>query len=1528
MGLIVKYHLIMMHQAAILMLMLIICASAQRIHYIKPNNSLTDCPDQCLTLDQVGENLAPGDTFVFSPGNHSLDIAINLTNISDLTFRRNSEHSPEVNIICINAGSLFCHNVSNLTIDGLKFILLPHQNNDPIKSILSFWNCEEISLFNTIFEGSGNTDGSLVRAIYSKHASITIANCFFSGNTGDTGGAMYIRSRSNITLYENIFIQNKATIDGGALFARESTLIFQDSQEDDFISYNYVEDAQSIVEAIRHPHSMVFSNNQARYYGGAIYLNNSVATMSGTNITFMNNSANLGGAIWCLKTTLNSNAEQLYFVNNKAESLGGAICLYSSSLFLGNEIKSYHSFSSYSDGYVGGQNIKITVEDNCFESAEEKDEEDTVISTTFANNQAHFGGGLALHDTLVLFSGTNITFINNSASEGGAMFLKRVFVTTVTRHLNFTGNKASYAGGAIFAINGSMKLGIDMNTNHYFVENLAENFGGAIAYTGAGLLAIQGNTNFKRNYANMHGGAILKEQSLFYITCRSSFASNHAELGGAISFYQTGALFHGTSLEFRNNSAYRHNGKCYKRGRNCLGGAIASQHSQIKSYTKELNFIENSAVDVGGAISTRFGSELTLASSNFLRNHAEEGGAIHAEKVQGVLLHNITVTGCSGSAIVIRESPTTIGGTSIIEDNFGEKGGAIYAANSVILLTFYVRLINNRACIGGAIFAFNRMKFIFSGLIVFENNTAETNGGAIYAVDADITFNQTTQFEGNSAQNGGAMFFESETKLTIATYTYFNASYNHASEYGGVIYHEDSGITTRQCEYDYFRNDLDKDFLFRLPYCFISMQGITFSNVTSHIPIYIKSDNNTAGLGGSYIYGGFMDKCQVYATSNSSNQTGSTVVNHALYTILRTTSSDGDGNGVSSKPYLLCFCNSSSEYDCYRDFEVEVYRGQSFYVPLLALAQSDTITSAKVTAIISLTARLELDQSSQKIHCNCTQTKYNVYSTEDHEEVILYPDGPCIDRGLARAVLNVTLLPCPDGFNQFNETCDCDARLQEYDVKCTIGDDIHIEKNSNFWIGISYLNESYQGLILYKSCPAEYCKINVLMYFDNLDYQCNLNRSGVLCGACATNYSLVLGGSKCQVCSNTNLYLLAPFVASGIALIFFLSVLKLTVAKGYINSLILYANIVQANKSLFFPPNTQNVLTVFIAWMNLDLGFQTCFYDGMDAYAKTWLQFAFPLYVWFLISLIIVTSRYSITLSKLIGHNPIAVLATLLLMSYTKILKIIIEVYSSVNLEYPDELKVTVWLKDANIPYLQSKHLILTVVITLVLFLFFLPYTLFLLLGYKLYRFFGWRYLGWLIKIMPLLDSYYAPYEINRRYWTGFILLIRCILYIIFSFNSLGATNMSLLAIIITFSVMELATGLMKIYKSTFTTVLESFTYINFIVLSAVTLAGINNTALVYTLVGIVFVKMCGIIVYSFHILYTAKSAIWLKMQSKVLKIIRRERGNDLDDEPLINVVALSSPRRVVTYSVIDQPLNESLQDLSEPYEDEFPLDQ
>jgi hypothetical protein len=129
---------------------------------------------------------------------------------------------------------------------------------------------------------------------------------------------------------------------------------------------------------------------------------------------------------------------------------------------------------------------------------------------------------------------------------------------------------------------------------------------------------------------------------------------------------------------------------------------------------------------------------------------------------------------------------------------------------------------------------------------------------------------------------------------------------------------------------------------------------------------------------------------------------------------------------------------------------------------------------------------------------------------------------------------------------------------------------------------------------------------------------------------------------------------------AGIALIAAIFVFQLTVSVGTLNGLFFYANIVQANQQAYFPRATMNFFTTFISWLNLDLGIETCFYDGMDIYAYSWLQFLFPFYVWFLIGLIIFICHYSQSIAKRFGQNPVAVLATLLLMSYSKILGAVI----------------------------------------------------------------------------------------------------------------------------------------------------------------------------------------------------------------------------------------------------------------------------
>jgi len=61
----------------------------------------------------------------------------------------------------------------------------------------------------------------------------------------------------------------------------------------------------------------------------------------------------------------------------------------------------------------------------------------------------------------------------------------------------------------------------------------------------------------------------------------------------------------------------------------------------------------------------------------------------------------------------------------------------------------------------------------------------------------------------------------------------------------------------------------------------------------------------------------------------------------------------------------------------------------------------------------------------------------------------------------------------------------------------------------------------------------------------------------------------------------------------GVVLVAFLILCNLSVSDGSLNGLIFYANVIWVNQSIFFPAGDTNILTVFMAWLNLDLGIET-----------------------------------------------------------------------------------------------------------------------------------------------------------------------------------------------------------------------------------------------------------------------------------------------------------------------------------------------
>ena len=560
---------------------------------------------------------------------------------------------------------------------------------------------------------------------------------------------------------------------------------------------------------------------------------------------------------------------------------------------------------------------------------------------------------------------------------------------------------------------------------------------------------------------------------------------------------------------------------------------------------------------------------------------------------------------------------------------------------------------------------------------------------------------------------------------------------------------------------------------------------------------------------------------------------------------------------IASDPYKVCPCINGTLQCSIKSIALpQIYPGQTFNIIVATVGQENGTVPSSVVASFGLesTASVDMGQVSQTTAATCTSLTYTIFSQNKNENLSLATAGKCpyITQNLQ---LKLILRHCPRGFELSGNPaqCRCQERLLEYTQICTI-DDQKIHRTSNFWLGY---DNTTRGLVLHPYCPFDYCTPppnNFTM--EHSDLQCSYNRTRLLCGQCQPGFSLVLGTSRCLRCSDYYLALLPVFAVAGLALVIFLFVCRLTVARGTINGLIFYANLVHSNRTLFIPMGNTNILTVFISWLNLDLGLETCFYNGMDTYTRTWLQFAFPLYVWVLCGCIVFISSKSYRMSRILGTNPVAVLATLFLLSYTKLLHTAFTALSFTTLSYPQHNTKLVWLYDANIQYLHGKHIPLFVV-SLAALLLCLPYAFLLLTSQWLRAWSNHCLFHWVNnpRIKFLLDVHNSPFKTKHCYWTGLLLLTRLVLYLVYSVNVLGNGSVNLLATGIAVAALQVWMVVLEPpYKNRLLGAIEALFLLNILLLSLTTLyirsTQGNQTALVYTSSAFSFIVFIAILFF------------------------------------------------------------------------------
>ena len=1362
----------------VLLLLLVILASyvSTEHFYIVHNDSTSQCQNYsagtCFTLaDFVStSNHLDQDnlTLSFLPGQHLLTRRLTITGPQNITLIGQNSSNSLSTIKCQGTSGFEFRDIQSLNI-----------------AYLEFTGCGNVRYGGAI---------DINRAV-----NVLIRGCHFTDNhvlgVGSRGGVIYAQSTVAMNIENSFFENNYADgrySDGGAIHVSEG----------DITSTN-----------------VYYINNSAGFYGGAIDISN--GDISSTNDHYINNSAvNNGGAISISFGKMTSTND--CYINNRGGDDGGAIYVDYGNIASTNDYYTNNSAARY-----GGAIYIVIGKMTC-------------TNDYYINNSGGDNGG-AINIGLGKMTSSNDYYINNSAACGGAIYVKSGNISSTSDQ--YINNSAAHDGGAIYIGFGKMT-----STNDCYINNSGGDDGGAIyvssnrggtIYVSSGrggeIYVRSGNINstsdqYVDNNAAGHGGAIYDASGNDTKLSDTNFEHNSAGEGAVI--YKTGgALVIGQS-NISNNFASSKN--------------TVYMNSGTLLLSKRVNFIDNQ-----GSLYV-FNTQVEFKGIvAFMNNFGDSGGAITAflseisfNTASTVTIHNNTATNGGGISL-IQSNLHVYHSIELTENHATDFGGGIYAYQSDIEFkpeqTQRSEITKNTASNGGAICAIASNIFIPHTNMDVNSNIAKVNGGAIYLEQnskiyvqkheleyQDTVLKVRLDFTSNSAEKGGAIFVADNTN-------------------DGVI-----------CQ------GANTEILYQTE-CFLQTLALYYYQKDSGYRNYINTffSNNTAHHSGSDIYGGLLDRCTINQNAElvryfpefknlsgfdyvktttqieqiidyhpSPYQTPGPVPNYFIESISRS-----DVNGlISSGAVRVEFCSDNVIYPNYSHSNVSIKRGEMFTVSLVAVDQVGNPLNAKIISSFqskSGNGQLKAGQVEQQIGDQCTELEYNVYSQDNSAQIHIHADGPCGDKVASSKTLNVIFLPCTclagfepsPGPTEIDCICECDQKLKQHQITSCSSENETILVETNIWIGLrNYSNETE---FVVHDCPFDYCvekPVNIsLSSPDGADEQCAYNRTGNLCGMCQNKLSLVFGSSRCQECSYNYISLLILFALAGIALVAFILLLNLTVTTGTIHGLIFYANILTANHSLFLPPSTSNFLTVFISWLNLDLGIETCFYDGMDSYGKFLLQLSFPTYIFVLIGTIIALCEVSGKFATLLSNrNPVAALCTLILLSYSKLIRTIITALQFTHLDYPDGSHEIDWLYDASVPYFTASHIPRFIAAFFIIILG-AVYTILLFFGQWFPRCSNRKIMKWTknTKYNAFIDAYHAPFTPKHRYWVGLLLFAQI------THNLVAAMATSPVSIL---SAGCIALGLIllrvintRIYKNSLQDSLETLFLTNIVILAVAT---------------------------------------------------------------------------------------------------------
>ena len=775
-------------------------------------------------------------------------------------------------------------------------------------------------------------------------------------------------------------------------------------------------------------------------------------------------------------------------------------------------------------------------------------------------------------------------------------------------------------------------------------------------------------------------------------------------------------------------------------------------------------------------------------------------------------------------------------------------------------------------------------------------------GSVIDAFSTDIYITGKVTFQDNKASYGAAILLESNSHIILAENSTVLFQNNNAFLDGGAIYAYERSTANYVC----------------------AIQVDSNKRSISDLNINVTFDGNSAYRSGPATYAAPLQHCFQVRVHVFPRQL--TNLYHHIFTFV------GNNTPAFTSPSIsICACVNDTP-DCSKKFATRsIYPGDSITVSLIAIdsiggsvfSQMNASFSSPNSTIIALPGWwINTGQEISTLYNGqCRDLTYTIHSYQQEGTGRLNFAVPGLP---PQAYQNVSLKTCPPGFllNGTIGSCECHSFLETIDVGCDRNTKILTPRPLN-WIGLirntSVTDEHIIGFAPF--CPTTYCNssssLNVSIRNTSL---CLNNRAGVLCGECQPGYSITLGPHMCMVCSNYWLFTIVLYLGGGLLGVLLMFVLKLTLHLGTIGGLIFYANIFAVT---YLVP-TQTFLIPFtepVFLLNLDQAFPSCFFNGMTMSIKMGFQYAYAFYLWLIVFVVLLITRCSFRASKFLVQSSVQVLMTLVHFSFSRMLIIDIEVFSSTTIITKNS-KYSVWIADGSVPFGRTiGHIVLLCGATLVAALVIFPYLLLGTLGS-----FGLRY-RWVNKLRPFIDAIHGPYKDNRRYWFGVRLILLVTVYATYaSLRGRYPQEQLLLTLVllVTFSMVQ---AYIRPFQKDLVGILDTWLMFNTILLVCINLySTLGGSSAVYLLLVNLIVVLCtAIVVLIGHIIMVVKH---VKVKPKpVSNLVEHAAITTNSESPSVtmSVVSISQNTNSTNDSQLVENSNEqySMSRLREPLLDE-----